>query len=1115
MQRMVSREGKTPPQRGTNIIFSYMRESGESSILGVMKFTRGAVLGLVLAAAWLAACAPATPLSTPIARPTAEALRPPPAAPPLQPRAAVRFQHFSIEDGLSQSVVNAMAQDKTGFVWLGTESGLNRYDGYDFTVFNSDPSDLGSLSDGWVTALLADADGSVWVGTAQGGLNRYDPQTGKFSRYRNDPADSGSLTGGSVTSIYRDHDGNLWVGTGKGLSRWNPGTDTFTRYVSDEKEPASISSSAVTTIFQDSGERLWVGTTKGLNLFHPADQSFSHYVSVAGDASTLSNDEIDGMAEDHWGNLWVGTGKGLNRFDPGTGKFFRYMNDIYDPGSLVFDDVQDLLVDSNGTLWVATDGGLDRYDPSHDEFIHYRSNPLVQNSLSVNVVYSMLEDREGVLWFGTWGGGVNKYDRQQNQFALYRNDPEDSRTVNGGGVFPIYADTDGIAWIGVFGGGLERFDAATGSFTHYMNDPKNPDSLNSSNVWSITRDHDGVLWLGTSRGLDQFNERNRKFTHFRFDQADPHSINSDAVMALYADRAGNLWVGTDKGLDRYDPTSNQFIHYSDPADPDYEAPVAISRISEDHLGNLWISTAGVGLYYFDVKAKSFRRFSHDAEDPNSLADNIILWTYEDPQNNVWIATAGRGLNKYNPSTGTFALYTSKQGLANDFTYCVIPDEDGFLWIATNHGISRFNPVQQTFRNYTVADGLQGNEFNSNACARASDGSLYVGGLEGFNHFFPRTLGESAYEPAIVLTSLTQDGKPLAASAAADAIRQITLKSPQNSFEFEFASLGFSQPERSQYAYVLDGFDTDWNALGTKRDGRYTNLPGGDYVLRLRASNRDGVWTEASSPVRVTVIPPFWQTWWFFGLSGLALAGAGFGAYRLRIRSVEAQKIELERQVKERTLEIERLFEQTKELAIIEERNRLARELHDSAKQKAFAALAQLGTAGGLIHQNAGAAQAHINEAENLVYDVIQELTFLIQEMYPLALQEKGLAAVLREYVFEWETRTGIRATIRIENERRLPPQVEQALYRIAQEALANIARHSGASQADIQVLYEPESVNLCVSDNGQGFDQSQKPKGIGLRSIQERAESVGGQAEVKSAPGSGTHIRVTVTLETT
>ncbi len=1069
-----------------------------------------AVVGML---AWLAACMPGTPLSTPRAVPTPPVPSPPSKAAPLQPGASIRFQQISIEEGLSQSVVTSIVQDQTGFLWIGTPDGLNRYDGYTLKIYRPDPADPNSISHAWITALLPDADGSLWIGTDQGGLNHYDPQTGIFTRYEHDPEDGASLGNMSVSALLRDRDSRLWVGTSHGLDWFDPSAKTFTHLTYDEKNPSSMSDNRVTSLFEDPAGRLWVGTYSGLNLYRPADASFTRFVGSPDDSSTLSDDRITSMAADARGNLWVGTQRGLNRFNAESGNFVRYLKDPANPNSLKDDCINALLVDSNNLLWIPTQGGLDRYDPVRRQFLHYRSNPLISNSLSVDTIYRAYEDREGVLWFGTWGGGVNKYDPAQNQFGLYRNDPDDARSLRSGAVFPIFTDKDGTVWIGVSGNGLEHFDPATGTFTHYVHDPKNPDSLSSGNVWSILRDHQGVLWMGTSRGLDQFEEQSGKFIHHLPVEEDPENQSLNSVEALYEDRAGNIWIGTEQGLSRYERSTGKFVQYSNPSDREHKTPINVSHISEDASGNLWLSTMGAGLYYFDVRAQTFKHFVHDPKEANSIASDMVLWTYPDAQNILWIAAAGAGINKYNPATGAFALYTDAQGLANNFTYCILPDAEGSLWISTDHGLSRFDPVQETFRNFLVDDGLQSNESDSNACARAADGSLYFGGLNGFNHFFPKDIGASSYQPPIVVTALTREGKPLGGLAMPEALQQVKLNWPQNAFEFEFSSLAFSQPESTQYAYMLDGFDSDWNMLGPKRDGRYTNLPGGEYMLRLKASGRDGAWTESTQPIHVTVVPPFWQMWWFIGLSGLVIMAGGFGAYRLRIRSIETQRNELERQVKERTLEIEKLFEQTKELAIIEERNRLARELHDSAKQKAFAALAQLGTASGLIQHNAGAARTHITEAENLVHDVIQELTFLIQEMYPLALQEKGLAAVLREYIFDWENRTDIRASIQIENARRVPLNIEQALYRICQEALANVARHSHASQVQVRVVYEAGCVKLLVSDNGQGFDRSQKPNGIGLRSIQERAQSVGGDAIIESTPGQGTCVEVSISIQ--
>jgi signal transduction histidine kinase/ligand-binding sensor domain-containing protein len=897
------------------------------------------------------------------------------------------------------------------------------------------------------------------------------------------------------------------------LNRFVPSTGSFVHFLNDSQDPTSISNDSISSIFQDSRGRLWIGTNKGLNLYMPSSGGFRHYSSTSADSNTLSHDRVTDIAEDKQGDLWIGTAKGLNRLDAEAGKFVRYLKIPGNANSPVTDGINDLLLDNGGFLWIATSSGLDRYDPTANQFRHFHASPLVQDSLSVNVVFTIFQDREGVLWFGTWGGGVSKYDQSQNQFAFYSNDPDQPDSLSSGGIFPIFVDPDGIAWLGAFGQGLQRFDPATGQVKHYINDPEDPGSLDSDNVWSILRDRQGTLWLGTNGGLVQFDEQAGRFIQHPVGKPDGETPDGNAVMAIHEDLAGRLWLATSQGLYQYDRRSEQFKGYSDPTDKERKTPLSIDGIAEDSAGNLWISTEGSGLYYFDVAKSSFRRFTREAEVAKGLSDNIILWTYVDPHDVVWIATAGNGVDKYDPGTGTFTAYTEQQGLANNFVYCILPDDDGYLWMTTNHGVSRLDPRRETFQNYTVEDGLQSNEFNSFACARGPDGSLYVGGINGFNRFHPKDLKTTEYQPPIVLTTFARGGAAEPADIAPSGLQDVTLKAPHNGFEFEFSSLSFSQPQRTRYAYLLEGFDADWNELGAQRDGRYTNLPGGEYSLRLRASNRDGSWVESASPLHVTVIPPFWQTSWFAGLSVLLIAAAVFGIYRLRVQTVEAQKAQLERQVQERTLEIEKLFEQTKELAIIEERNRLARELHDSAKQKAFAALAQLGTASGLIKQNVAAAQAHVSEAENLVYDVIQELTFLIQEMYPLALQEKGLAAVVREYAFEWESRTDIRVSLQIENDCRLPLQIEQALYRILQEAMANIARHSQASQAEVCVLYEAECVTLTVSDNGRGFDRSQKPKGMGLRSIRERAESVGGEALIKSAPGSGTRVEIRIMLK--
>ncbi len=1063
-------------------------------------------IGMLLLFLSLAACGQEfprptpTPVSTPQLDHSSE-----PVANIFYPGSAIRFEALNIDEGLSQSVVNAIVQDQQGFLWFGTQDGLNRYDGTTFKIYKSEPGNPNSLSNGWITSLFVDSDGFLWIGTHQGGLNRYDPRAGTFTHYLNSPTDPASLPDGEVTVIYQDTTGALWVGTTRGLTRFNPKAGSFMRFTSDPANPASLSNNLITSIFQDSRGRLWVGTMSGLNRFDPATNGFVIYRNEPNNKQSLSFDSIAAIVEDASGSLWVGTGKGLNRFNHASQTFTRYLNQPDHPYSLGYNKISALLVDRNGTLWVGTENGLDRFDSEREHFIHYRHDPLVRDSLSNNSIFSLYEDRSGILWVGTWGGGLNKFDRGQNKFAYYRYEPRKANSLPDGSIWAILPEETGQVWLGYFGSGLVLFDTTTGQVkATYQPIENKPGSLASSNVYSLLRDSQGILWVGTSNGLDQFDETTGTFIHHQADKNNPNSISDNLVFKIHEDRDGNLWVGTRGGLDRYHRETGKFTHFTDNTEMENATPFVVTDIIDDQNGtDLWISTLGLGLHRLNRQTGIFISTAR-------LPNDIILEIHQSQDGLLWLSTAGGGLSKFDPATGNFQSYTEADGLANNFVYCAIPDEDGYLWIATNYGVSKFNPDTENFENYTRKDGLQSNEFNQGACAKGPNGAIYFGGGAGLNRFFPADIHSSTYQPPVVLTSLTQNGEPFDMQGTVETVSEITLNWPQNSFEFEFAALSFSEPRKNRYAYMLENFDTAWKYIDFKRDGRYTNLPGGEYILRLKAANRDGVWNENGAAIKVTVVPPFWQTGWFYLLMGLLIIGLVWGGYQIRVHSIMSHKLELERQVSERTHEIERLFEQTKELAVIEERNRLARELHDSAKQKAFAALAQLGTANGLIQQDIRAAKLHINEAENLVYDVIQELTFLIQEMYPLALKEKGLVTSLREYVFEWETRTDIPVSLQAENEIRLPLELEQAIYRIAQESLANVARHSRATHAEISVQYSPEAIRLDVRDNGQGFDMSRKPLGIGLRSMQERAESVGGQVSIRSVPGGGTHVSASI-----
>jgi ligand-binding sensor domain-containing protein/signal transduction histidine kinase len=1247
-----------------------------------MKRIRWLIFGLVLAFATASCGSGATPVpvdptqvqavSAPTDRPPVVSQVPPASLPQIC-NCVLRFDHISIEEGLSQSSAQVIFQDSRGFLWFGTQDGLNRYDGYTFKIYKPDPDDANSLSDRWITSIVEDEQGYLWISTRLGGLNRYDPRTEEFVRFLHDEANPASLIDNHVNVLYIDKGGNLWIGTTSGLDLFDRATGMFRHYVYDPFQQEGISGKSITALYHDNRGRFWVGTgAGGLNLFNPANNRFTAYQNDPDDPTTISNNHVTAIIEDRRSVLWVATWEGLNKFHPDSGEFERFLHSDSDEQSIAGNMVNDLYVDSTGNLWIATSTGLDRLSVAGKRFIHYRNDPSFSQSLSSDDVAAIYEDRGGVLWFGTFAGGVNKYDRRRDNFAYYRNNPQNKSSLSANSNWSIYAGSEGYVWVGTYGEGLNRLTRSTGQVIRYQHDPNKPNSISSNEIFALHEDQDGFLWIGTTNGLDRFDRNSFSFKHYKRNPENPASLSANRVYEVYVDSQNTLWVGTAAGLDRFDRETETFIHYQpEIGNPNSLSGAAVNSILEDSEGNLWLGTFDSGLNKFDRETEQFTRYRFDPRNKETISNDAILSIHQDARGRVWIGTFGGGLNLYHPETDTFTYYLEKDGLPNGVVYGILEDARGFLWMSTNFGISRFDPETGVFRNFDSGDGLQSNEFNSGAYAKGRDGELYFGGINGLTVFQPTSIDDSPYLPPVALTSLTQDDSPVTTDSSVETTQTVVLEWPQNSIEFDFAALSYSQPNKNQYAYMLEGFDTNWHYIGTKRDGRYTNLPGGEYTLLLKASNSDGVWNEAPVRINITVVPPFWQTTWFRVLLSVIIIAAVAGGFRLRTKSIQDRNRALERLVKERTHALEKrgremealyqadekilrnvslnqvfqtlvdvavdmlhadrsvvfawdedknkvvprvshgfkpetlkameyakdegivgqvfasgkpmvvtdfvpedfrsdvraalraegiksfvhlpivvdhkvvavfnigftrpdfipedtvrvfsalvnraaisianmeLFEQTKDLAVMEERNRLARDLHDSAKQKAFAALAQLGTARGILNGHGNGVTMHLNEAENLVTDVIQELTFLVQEIYPFALQEKGLVTTLREHIFEWENRNDTSVQLITRDERRLPLEVEQALYRITQEALANVARHSHARRVDLALVYNGDSVQLSVADDGCGFDIDTK-HGMGLRSIRERVGSIRGTVQIQSAPGHGTRLLVQV-----
>jgi len=830
------------------------------------------------------------------------------------------FTHLSIEDGLSQNAAWKILQDRLGFIWIGTQDGLNRYDGYEFKVYRYDPDDTTGLSDNDITALYEDRSGTLWVGTKSGGLNQFDRTTGHFAHYRHDPNDPHSLSHNNVLTIYEDQSGLLWIGTkGGGLNKFNRETEQFTPYQHDPDNPNSLSHDNVSSIAEDQSGFLWIATNGGgLNRFAPRSNQvdngdFVRYRHDPNNPNSLSDDNVWSIYLDSVGTLWLGTEKGgLNRFDSHTdesGAFTHYRHDPLEATSISNNAITAITEDAAGDLWLGTLGsGLNKFDRETEIFLTYRHNPDDPGSLSHNIVASVYFDRAGTLWVGTVGKGINLFDPHTQQFVHIRTEPGNPNSLSYDFVMGVYEDSEGILWLGTAGGGVNAYDRKTGIFTHYKSDPDAPGSINANRVWTITEDQAGTLWMGTyGGGLNKFDRETQTFTHYTHDPENPNSLSYNVIVwTVYTDRQGIIWIGTyGGGLDAFDPATETFTHYTtNPDDPESLSHNVIKALFEDQSGTLWVGTDD-GLNRFNRDTHTFTHYRADPDNPRSLSNDRIKAIQQDRTGALWIGT-GSGLNRLNRTDDTFTHYYEKDGLPNDVIYGILEDNIGNLWLSTNRGLSRFNPRTETFKNYDVRDGLQGNEFNAGAFYKSARGEMFFGGVQGVSAFYPEHIRNNPYVPPVVLTDFqifnqsVSIGENSPLSQAVSEIEDIVLSYKDTVFSFEFVALNYIVPEKNRYAYIMEGIDKEWVYPEDRRFATYTNLDPGHYTFRVKGANNDGVWNEEGLSVKVTIIPPWWETWWFKIFIMLLFICIVYGGFYWRVRIIKAQKKRLEAQVNERT-----------------------------------------------------------------------------------------------------------------------------------------------------------------------------------------------------------------------
>lgn len=1041
------------------------------------------------------------------------------------------FTHFNERNGLSHNTITALHQDETGFIWVGTEEGLNRFDGNSFRVFRHLEGDSTSLSNSYIQCIFPDNIGGFWVGT-QSGLNHFNPLKENFRQYiYHDsllPEPKNYILSGIV-----DNQERVWYGTYDGLYRLDPKTGERTHWGTDVDSPGGINSNAVWAIYQDAKGNLWVGTSNGLCVSEDTDNpQFIKYFSEPKIEGALHSIRVFDIAETTEGNLWLATRDGVVKVSGALSKLrFEHFED--ENGSALGPSVNfiwKMFSTVKGHFLVATyEGGLNEMvltdgDPN-PIFNHYRHNEKAPESLADDEVNCVLVDRNGMWWIGT-ASGLDFRDPANTRFQLLRNYPEDPLSLRKSHVQALHIDRYGDLWVGTRGAGLqhlpaEKLAAGVYEFEAFQHDAEDPHSLTNNDVFSISEDRHGYLWVTTYNGVNYVKLPFSGAPHFqRFTTAE--GLTHKYVNQVLQRENGDYWIATygRMNLFRFHPArpgNMELAEYNMDLERDDALVNATTHsVTEDRFGQLWIGTFnGISKLLSEAGAGTFENYLHQPDDPNSLSNNYVSQVLCDRNGRLWAAT-NSGLDFLEQTSATasvrFHHFGIAQGFPGEAVHSIVEDKTGKLWLCTSGGLVCFDPEAAlngetaVLAIFDYRDGLQGNQFSERAAVvHPTSGQLFFGGAKGLNIFRPDSLWQNPYAPDVVFTNFHLFNEPVLPGTGEDnpldsAIsrqRHITLNHRQNVFGFSFAALSFSQPEKNQYAYRMVGFDERWQYIGHENNVSFTNLSAGDYRFEVKGANSAGLWNETPVFVDITVLPPPWLTWWAMLLYGLSLAGVLYGFYRSRlarrIRMVEQQaRLEQARLEEREALRRQNAADFHDELGHRLTKVSLYLELAERQKENEslFSAYLQK-----IKKQTAGLSAG----IRDLIWTLDPESDNLFDCM--VRLQEFG------ENLFDG-TETAFRCHGIDEAHRKLSLASNQRkhLLLIFKEAMNNTLKYAEASQCTLVQSLEENALTVSLSDNGKGFDPAAQARGYGLGNMHDRAEKIGGELRIESRPGQGTTV---------
>lgn len=817
-----------------------------------------------------------------------------------------RFEHLTINDGLSSNRIRCLYKDSKDYLWMGTDVGLDRYDSYQVKNYRFSETQHGSISSDILTCIYEDREKNLWFGTYNG-LNLYDPSKDNFKVFKNKQSDKNSINSNCITGIVEDKKGNLWVVTdGSCLNRWDPQNLNFIRYPFENlRHGLAVRPSRMAAI--DSKGYIWVGSlSPGITRFDPETGIFTKYDDLSLDFGNYSYKSI---YIDNQDKIWIATdGIGFFSYDPATGNFEHFGLRGNGKGTNL-NFVLDIIPEDDRFLLLAVDqGGINRFDKLSKTFEYIMYENSNDAGLNNNGIWCFHRDREGILWIGTSGGGINYYNPQRERFKLFTHNSNNPKSLSYNFTGNFYEDHQGLIWVGTDGGGVNVYDPKTGKFEVFKNDPDNPFSLSGNVIRGIAEDKDHDIWIGTwDAGLNRYDRKTGKFFRFMPDSNNPLSISNKTIWNIFIDHNNILWLSIyNGGIDLFEIGKGVTRRFR----PSMEKPGSISGNNswfffEDTDKKMWICTQN-GLNLFDSITNSFKVFH--------FPDNDIGAFYKDRAGYLWVGTNTKGLFLCSQDGNILKTYDIGNALPNNRIHAITQDNKGDIWISSNYGITKLNIEIQSFRNYTKEDGLQGDQFYQQSFLKTRSGELYFGGYSGFNSFNPDSLNDNEFIPPVYITDFQIFNKPVIYAGPGvqfqthiSEAKEIVLNRDQSVFSFSFAAINYTHPKKNQYAYIMEGFEKDWNNTdASRRYVTYTNLDPGKYTFKVKASNNDGIWNEKGVSLQITILPPWWSTWWFRIAVMSAIILIFTTIFLSRIRELKKQQILLEKSVAIKTAELQQL-----------------------------------------------------------------------------------------------------------------------------------------------------------------------------------------------------------------